>query len=115
MAITSQSDVQSPLSRRRCAPSQPELRAEPAETAENQSNPRRRPGSLHDPKKSSPPPSPPAPPINKSTDFRDTHELTGGTEADFFDGEVSERQDFNAGEGDTAGVFTAFENWVDLI
>jgi Ca2+-binding RTX toxin-like protein len=43
-----------------------------------------------------------------------TDELTGGSESDFFDGDVSERQDFNAAE-DTAGVFTAFENWVDLI
>ena len=43
-----------------------------------------------------------------------TDELTGGSESDFFDGEVSERQDFNGSE-DTAGVFTEFADWVDSI
>ena len=41
-------------------------------------------------------------------------ELTGGEGADLFDGDMSEFQDFNNLE-DTAGVFTAFESWVDLI
>jgi autotransporter-associated beta strand protein len=40
-------------------------------------------------------------------------ELTGGSESDFFDGDMPEFQDFT-GE-DTAGVFTDFANWVDQI
>jgi ELWxxDGT repeat protein len=41
-------------------------------------------------------------------------ELTGGAASDLFDGDVPEFQDFNGGE-DTAGVFAAFEDWVDQI
>jgi Ca2+-binding RTX toxin-like protein len=40
-------------------------------------------------------------------------ELTGGTEADFFDGDVAEIQDVDA--EDSSGVFTGFESWVDLV
>ena len=43
-----------------------------------------------------------------------TDELTGGADADFFDGDTGEFQDFNGAE-DTEGVFSGFESWVDLI
>ena len=41
-------------------------------------------------------------------------ELIGGFGSDFFDGEPSERQDFDAME-DSAGTFSSFPDWVDLI
>jgi len=48
-----------------------------------------------------------------SIDGDGSDELTGGSEADFFDGDSGEFKD--RGAEDTSGLFTVFPDWVDLI